>query len=299
MSERIRSQGTVQVDGAVLHYQIEGEGRPALVIGSATYYPRTFSRQLRNSLRLCFVDARHFAEVDGSRPAESISLDVYLKDIDRVRARLGVEHAVIIGHSHHGNLALEYAKQYPERASHLVLIGSPPVEVNRITESAEGYWAKYASENRKVEMQRRLNALDPDALEQMAPGDAFVTRYVAEGPKYWYEADYDASHLWHRVSINMDVVEVFRDFFANGYRMEWDPSQMSAPVLAIMGRHDYMVPYILWDDVRPVLNNLSFHLFNHSGHTPQLEEPEHFDRTLLEWLATTGSEGSIRQRRGR
>ena len=284
MTEKSGSRGSVQVDGAVLQYCVEGEGRPALVIGSATYYPRTFSRRLRESLQLAFVDARHFAKVDGSRHADSISLDIYLEDIDRVRARLRMERAVIIGHSHHGNLALEYAKRYPARASELVLIGSPPVEVSRIMEAAETYWAEHASENRKAVLQRRLDALETGALEGMASSEAFVARYVAEAPKYWYEPAFDASHLWQGMPINMEVIRVFRDFFANGYRMEWDSEQLPAPVLAVMGRHDYAVPPILWDEVRPRLKNLSFHLFDHSGHTPQLEEPEHFDRTLLEWL---------------
>lgn len=53
------NQGLIEVEGARLHYLIEG---PAyLVIGSARYYRRTFSQELRNSLQLVFIDARDFA----------------------------------------------------------------------------------------------------------------------------------------------------------------------------------------------------------------------------------------------
>jgi pimeloyl-ACP methyl ester carboxylesterase len=51
----------------------------------------------------------------------------------------------------------------------------------------------------------------------------------------------------------------------------------------------YVVPHTLWDEVRPKLRNQTFHLFERSGHTPQLEEPELFDRVLLEWI----QEGSL------
>ncbi len=34
-----------------LGYRIEGSGSPVLVIGSARYYPRTFSQSLRRELR--------------------------------------------------------------------------------------------------------------------------------------------------------------------------------------------------------------------------------------------------------
>ncbi len=44
------SSGIIEIDGFKLRYAIEGSGKPALVIGSAIYYPRTFSQNLRNHL---------------------------------------------------------------------------------------------------------------------------------------------------------------------------------------------------------------------------------------------------------
>jgi proline iminopeptidase len=49
-----------------------------------------------------------------------------------------------------------------------------------------------------------------------------------------------------------------------------------------MGRDDVAVPHTLWNTVLPELHDGSFHLFGDSGHTPQLEQPEAFDRLLLE-----------------
>lgn len=51
-----------------------------------------------------------------------------------------------------------------------------------------------------------------------------------------------------------------------------------------MGVNDFAVPHTLWSPVLPHLENVNFRLLERSGHTPQLEEPEAFDRVLLGWL---------------
>lgn len=293
MSEGCQPSGLVSVDGASLHYIIEGSGIPALVIGSAVYYPRTFSSRLREAFRLAFIDVRHFAESDPSFDLDRISLDTYTDDIEKVRTQTGFEPAVVIGHSHHGNLALEYAKRHPAKVSHVVLIGSPPLEESRTAEAAKAYWENHASETRKAALREKLAALGAEVRQGLAPENAYIARYLAEGPKYWYDAAYDASFLWRGVPVNMDIIKVFRGFFANNYELGWDPERLRAPVLVVMGRYDYVVPHILWAEVRPKLRNLTFHLFEHSGHTPQLEEPERLDRVLLKWIQRESAAGAI------
>lgn len=284
MSKAGYSTGDISVNGAHLRYAVEGSGTAVLVIGSAFYYPRTFSRQLRQFCRMAFVDVRHFAESDATRSPDNITLDTYLADIESLRSHLKIDRAVVVGHSHHGNLALEYAKRFPERVSRLVLIGSPPREVSAVQQAAAAYWEHHSGERRKSIHQRNLNALFAEGFDRLSPEHAFVAQYVAEGAKYWYDPDYDAAHLWRDVPVNMAALKAFRDFFGTGYEMCWNPEVMKAPVLVVMGRYDYAVPCTLWDEIQSKLANLTFHLFEASAHTPQLEEPERFDRILLEWL---------------
>jgi len=53
--------GYIEVDGSKLDYVVEGDGKPCLVIGSSVYYPKTFSDNLREHLRMYFVDLKWFA----------------------------------------------------------------------------------------------------------------------------------------------------------------------------------------------------------------------------------------------
>lgn len=294
MQEPPIRRGSVKVDGATLHYAIEGAGILILVIGSAIYYPRTFSHQLREACRLAFVDLRHFGDSDASFGLGGITVDRYADDIEHVRATLGFERVAVMGHSHHGNLALEYAKRYPARVSHVVLIGSPPCDVRRTIEGGNAYWTSHASGARKAALRDNWNALSSETLEAMSPDDALVAQYVADGPKYWYDPRYDASPLWQGVPVNMAIVTVFRGFFTD-YELSWDPARLSAPVLVVMGRHDYVVPHVLWNEALPRLQNVTFHLFEQSGHTPQLEEQKLFDQILLEWIRKDSAAGAVSQ----
>ena len=282
----------MSVDGATLRYVIEGSGIPTLVIGSAIYYPRTFSQQLREAFRLAFVDVRHFAEIDASCTLDNITLDTYTDDIEQARAKVGFERVVVVGHSHHGNLALEYAKRYPAAVSHTVLIGSPPCDLKTTIEAGNAYWSEHASEARKAALRDNWAALSSEILEAMPTEDAYVAQYVADGPKYWYDHNYNASSLWQGVPVNMDIIRVFRDFFAD-YELSWNPERMRAPVLVIVGRHDYVVPHSLWKEVLPKLRNVTFSVFDRSGHAPQLEEPELFNRVLLEWIGRSSALGVV------
>ena len=63
----------ISVNGTKLSYVIEGSGIPCLVIGSAIYYPRTFSQQLRKHFKFIFTDERGFVPTDSPVDLEKIS----------------------------------------------------------------------------------------------------------------------------------------------------------------------------------------------------------------------------------
>ena len=84
-------------------------------------------------------------------------------------------------------------------------------------------------------------------------------------------------------SDDIETLDVFRQFFVD-YDFLADLLPLPMPVLAAMGRHDYAVPHSLWERLLPELRTVSYHLFELSGHTPQLEEQALFDQVLIQWL---------------
>jgi proline iminopeptidase len=286
-NSEVPAAGTIKVEGATLHYVKEGRGTPCIVIGSSIMYPRLFSKELRNHLQLVFLDARHFVPSEPSFDISKITIDTYANDIEKARTSLRMGKIFIVGHSIHGDLALEYARRYPQNVRGVVVIASPPRGMTIVSKAAEAFWNQDASDTRKQILKEKWEKVGGQgALKALPPGQAFIKTYVTNGPKYWYDPHYDCSWIWAGMNPNGDVVTHLFGLFAN-YDLAQSPGQITAPVFLGVGRYDYVVPHVLWDDEQKhKLAQLSFHEFARSGHTPQFEQAQDFDQALLTWIKT-------------
>ncbi len=268
-----------------LGYRIEGKGQSAVVIGSAVYYPRIFSRNLRDHLRLVFLDHRGFAPVPGVVAASEFDLDKIIDDVERARQTLGLGQIAVIGHSGHALMALEYAKKYPKNVSHVVMIGISPDLGVASWVAAQRHWQESVDPPRKAAWTANLKRLPDMELEKLSPRDRFVQSYVREGPWAWYDFRFDATPLWTGVDVNVPMFDhvwgkVFRKIdITRGL------TTLDRPVLLALGRYDFIVaPPASWDPIRPKFRNLTVRVFERSGHTPPFEEPELFDAELIKWM---------------
>ncbi|WP_300297466.1 alpha/beta hydrolase [Ferrovibrio sp.] len=277
-------QGVIACDGFNLQYRIEGEGRPVLVVGSALYYPRCFSGNLRRHLKLAFMDHRGFAPGNACADKTQYALPLLIDDIEHVRSELGLGQVVILGHSGHAFMALDYAKAYPQHVSHVVMLNVAPDYAPVGHAAAERYLEESVCPERKVLLAQNMAKL-PAAIAA-APDKAFVTYCLLMGPKSWFDPAFDAAPLWDGVETNMAMFdhvwgEAFRDIdITKGL------DALDKPVFLGLGRHDFLVPPPwLWESVRDRFRDLTIRVFERSGHAPFLEEPALFDAELLGWLA--------------
>ena len=56
------------------------------------------------------------------------------------------------------------------------------------------------------------------------------------------------------------------------------------PVLLVLGKLDFAVPYTAWEELLDGLRNVEYVLLEADSHNPQTESPERFDRLMIEWL---------------
>lgn len=276
--------GVIASDGFSLRYVVEGEGRPAIVIGSSIYYPRTFSQHLREHLRMVFMDHRGFAAPSPISDTAAFELDHLVDDVERVRQHVGHERVVIIGHSGHAFMALEYAKKYPQHVSHVVLIGAGPDYGEANSRAADRYFDDLADPVRKAALERSLRHL-PEEIAA-APERRFITFCVRLGARSWFDHGFDAAPLWEGVDVNMAMFDhvwgtLFRDI-----DVTQGLDSLDQPVFLGLGLYDFLVPpHFTWNPLRSKFQKLTVRLFPRSGHTPQYEEPETFDSELLAWLS--------------
>ena len=274
----------IEVDGFKLNYIIEGNGLPTIVIGSSIYYPRVFSPNLRKYLRLIFMDHRGFTPTQGMLETSKFELSVIIEDIESLRKTLNLERIAIIGHSGHGFMALEYAKKYPDHVSHVVLIGMGPNNSAKSQAEADQYFQDSVCDERKAILEENLKLL-PAEIEA-APDQRFITFCLRLGARSWYDYQFDASPLWKDVNVNMQIIDylwgnVFRDIDITKGLQSFDK-----PIFLGLGQFDYLVaPFYTWNSIRQKFKKLTVRLFEQSSHTPQFEEPNKFDKELLEWLS--------------
>jgi len=275
------ASGVVSVEGAELHYIIEGKGIPCIGLGHSESQRRILSQELRNHFRWVFMDLRHDAQSNSSLEISKITLDTYLDDIDKVRRTLGLDKTAVFGHSIHSLIALEYARKYPKNTTHVVMSGFTPYSLAGV---ADEFWESDASSERKMILKQNMEKIAEDELSRMPSKERVVKTYMAMAPKLFYDPTYDLSWIYEVVESNQDIARHLFQVIFKDYDIAKRPGRVETPVFLAIGRYDYLCPYFIWDDRKDVLPNLSYNLFEKSGHFPMVEEQELFDKKLIEWI---------------
>jgi proline iminopeptidase len=276
--------GVIPVRGAQVHYIIEGNGVPCLVIGHAESSRLLCSLELKKHFQFVFMDLRHDARSESSLERSEITLDTYLEDIDAVSRALGLGNFIIWGHSHHAYIALKYAQKYPSKVSGIIMTACTPCDTGR--SRRDEFWETDASDERKALFAQTWGEFQ-EQRPKMTREERRVPQLVAMAPKLLYDPKDTLSlrkvgeKLVNRMYVYLHYqLEILKD-----YDLAEESEQVAAPVFLVLGRYDYIAPYALWNDERKfALPNLSYHLFPKSGHFPQIEESELFDRKLIEWI---------------
>lgn len=277
----MENEGSIEIDGFKLKYRTEGSGPDVVVIGSSIYYPRSFSQNLRKFLRLHFVDYRGFAE----GPQTELTFDTLLDDLECIRQKLGLKKCIVVGHSAHGLLAIEYAKKYKKHFSGVVIIGMPPHMKQDNIAMAQNNWEESVWPERKAAFDRNMKLMPDEKLNQLPRDQWFLQMNFRNAPKSLYNYNFDSTPLWQGVMPNTYVLDQMYLRFTREVDVSQGLESLDLPVLIAYGRFEFLVaPVHSWDPLRPKFKNLTIRIFEKSAHSPQYEEPDLFDAELLKWL---------------
>jgi len=275
-----------EINGTKLYYTIEGTGIPCMIISYAgtLFYERTFSNDLQKYFQLIHVDLRGGGQSDPGIIGE-ITLASLVEDIEQLRQTLNLDKMAVIGHSGNGWLALEYVRQYSRNISHLILVGTGPSRTEDTRKKVQDYWETFASEERKTILERNSEQLTEDEqFDTFSTSESFIKMYVAWGPRLWFDPLFDCSHLFKDMNLNADVLRRFFDIVMKDFDATSFLSEITCPVFLVSGKYDFPNPPILWDGEKEKFPDCTYHLFEHSGHNPQLEEQSLFTRKLISWI---------------
>jgi proline iminopeptidase len=280
MDDKMSLQKIIKLnnDSFCLKASIDGSGLVAIVVGSHKYYPRTFSENLKSKLQLVCADTRGFVPASPNHTEDDFTIDKLVQDIEAMRVSLGADRIILIGHSIHAFMTLEYTRQFPDRVSHLVLIAFSPITGPEIYKEADQYFEESVCLERKAAFATCMGKFVESADQ------SFVARMLAFGPRLWYDEHFDASNLWDGVEINPIGATIIWGPMFGDYDIASSLKAIKCPIFLALGRYDYFNPPHLWDKYRKDASDLTIRIFEKSGHTPQLEEPDNFDAELMKWL---------------
>jgi len=114
----------IEIDGVNVHYRVEGEGDPILLIHGTFSSLHTYddwTSILKDNYKVIRLDLPGFG-LTGPHPKNKYTTDNYIDFIDEFLDVLSIEACAVVGNSLGGWMAWELALKYPTRVNKLVLI---------------------------------------------------------------------------------------------------------------------------------------------------------------------------------
>lgn len=276
-----RITGTVSINETELNYFIEGEGYPCIVVTEGELISHAMSKELKKQFKFIFMNAR--MNIANPGEIDKITFNLLTEDVDLVRKTLNLEKVGVFGHSVAGLIALEYARNYPQHTNFVIMNGTPPYVNERYNDINKTYWEANASEERKKALTERWKGISRDSLNKVGSSDAGKLVYILNSPRGFFDYKFEPTILLKDTYWNMGVLNhIFGNLMVT-YDLKQD-KPIEAPVFLSLGKQDYMVPFIMWDDQKEKIPTLSLNLFEKSGHYPFFEEEKLFRSKVIDWL---------------
>ena len=172
-----------QNEGVKIHYQVEGEGSPIILItgfpGSMEFwYQENYVESLKEKYQLILIDKRGHGKSSKPHNPEDYLQEKFSSDVIAVMDDLQIDKAHFWGYSFGGYVGIILAKYHPERFHTFILGGVSPQEVSKeqletlsnFYESLRGGLKGYITSLEKqgieisLEYRKKIESWDFDAL---------------------------------------------------------------------------------------------------------------------------------------
>ncbi len=272
-------------DGTRLHYEEAGSGTPLLFIHEFAGDQRSWEPQLRffaRYFRCIAYAARGFppsdVPEDGARYSQAHARDDAIAVLDHLQ----IERAHVVGLSMGGFAALHVGIEYPQRARSLVIAGcgygAEPDKMEKFRAECEAAAASFESDWQEA---AKKYALGPTRVQ-----------FQNKDPRGWAEfASQLAGQSAKGHALTMRGVQMKRPSL---YELVEAMKQIDVPTLIVTGDEDdpCLEPALL---MKRNIATSGLVVLPHSGHTINIEEPEAFNRALLEFFLRVDEGRSTRR----
>ena len=274
-------------DGRVLSYRREGAG-PLLVChpGGPGFSARYFGDLAGLGAHFTLVLLNPRGSEGSDRPADRRAYETsdYVSDVDELRAQLGLEQMILLGHSHGGVVAAAYAAAHPERVERLVLAST---------------LARFAAEQ-EAAMQADMDAkagepwyedakaaLDDEQEGRFETDEELAALALREFPFYF--ARYDEAGEAYLETLRgevpvADALLLFNNEIVSTFDLRPELSRITAPSLVITGEADFITGPVCAADFDTIPNRKTV-LLPECGHFIFIEARDRFRDEVAQFLS--------------
>jgi esterase len=267
----------IEINGLRLHYLDWGncKNKQMMLLHGFMAHAHVwdeFSVQFRDHFDVIAVDQRGHGESQWSKEA-AYSIDAHFTDFVRFVETVDLKDLILIGHSLGGRNALFYAACVPERVHRLILVDSRP-----------GNSAESCDALMKLLLHFPLQAESLDqvaeSIQRLYPYMLYKTAYyIAE---YGYRKSENGRYI-PKYDTQMSLQSENADYTAENM---WSLiNNVSCPTLVVRGEQS---PFLSREDAKKMCNVLPRAVLReipHATHMPVQENPEVFNKVVLDFLS--------------
>ena len=266
---------TARVNGLSLFYEEAGQGTPLVFVHEFAGEARSWHLQVRffaRRYRTIAYNARGYPPSDVPEDPKAYSQDQAVDDIRGLLDALGIRKAHICGLSMGGYATLHFGLRYPERALSLVVAGagygSVPGDRERFRRDVE-------------ETARRFERDGMKAVAEFYTKGPTRVQFKDKDPAGWQEFyDMFCAQSARGHALTMRGVQMSRP---SVYELEAGMERMTVPTLIVTGDEDEpcLEPALF---MKRKIRSSGLVVIPKAGHTVNLEDPEAFNRAVLDFL---------------
>lgn len=270
----------VNTNGIDLHYETQGAGTPLVLLAGLGYPAWQWHKVaplLAEHCQVILPDNRGVGQ--SSKPAGPYTAELLAADTVGLLDALGIDQAVVMGHSMGGFIAQALALAYPDRVSKLILAATNfggPRHVP-ITPAAMAVLTDASGDP----VTRFRNGL----AVSTAPGFAAREPEIIEQWLAWRLANpIDPAGYQGQLAIGLGLL---REEACFEHRL----SAVAAPTLILFGAHDAVAPPANADLLAQQIPHSRVQILPDAGHFFPLETPEEAAKAVSEFILESAGRG--------
>lgn len=216
-----------------------------------------------------------------SAPADTFSQEDYVADLEELRQELGVDRCDLLGHSHGGFVAVQYAATHPERVRRLVLAATAPRLAPEYRDASEAVWDASGDPTVQSAREARARRLSSNDLEP----EEIIRLAMLELRLYFARADGVPviGHVFEREPPNLDALVYFNRTTAPQLDLRPLLPAVRAQTLVITGDHDFLGKPAA-DELVAGIADARTVVLREAGHFLWIDQPQAFASEVAAFL---------------